>query len=138
MTLLVVNSTLAALFFAAALQLPSGVHLIPGSFTPGTQPDGNSIVFDGRDGLVVFDTGRHPEHTRKILDIARDSRKPVAAIINSHWHLDHIGAIARFVLPIRTSASTRQAHFTMRSAGFSRIIAVSSRTSFPRPATSRS
>lgn len=68
-----------------------GVDLIPGKFVAGTQPDGNTVVFAAPDGLVVFDTGRHPEHTRKIVDFATATNKPVVAIVNSHWHLDHVG-----------------------------------------------
>jgi glyoxylase-like metal-dependent hydrolase (beta-lactamase superfamily II) len=37
----------------------------------------------------VVDTGRHPEHAKAILDYARERRRPIAAIVNSHWHLDH-------------------------------------------------
>ena len=74
-----------------ATQLAPGVDLIPGTFVPGTQPDGNTIVFRGTDGFIVFDTGRHPEHTQKIIDFATAAKQPVAAIVNSHWHLDHVG-----------------------------------------------
>ncbi|HZF15964.1 MAG TPA: MBL fold metallo-hydrolase [Steroidobacteraceae bacterium] len=70
---------------------PDVIHLIPGVTTPARQPDGNSIVIDGPEGFIVFDTGRHPEHTQQIIDYARAGGRPVAAIINSHWHLDHVG-----------------------------------------------
>lgn len=70
--------------------LGAGVHVIRGMIEPGRQPDGNTVVLDARDGLVVFDTGRHASHTQKIIDYARERRKPVIAIFNSHWHLDHI------------------------------------------------
>jgi glyoxylase-like metal-dependent hydrolase (beta-lactamase superfamily II) len=36
-----------------------------------------------------MDTGRHPEHAQAILDYAKQRGKPIAAIVNSHWHLDH-------------------------------------------------
>ena len=65
------------------------IVLFPGGFAPGRQPDGNSIVLRAPDGLIVFDTGRHREHTRHLLDHARASGEDIAAIINSHWHLDH-------------------------------------------------
>ena len=68
-----------------------GVDLIPGQFVAGTQPDGNTVVFTTPDGLVVFDTGRHPEHTQQIVDFANAAKTAVAAIVNSHWHLDHVG-----------------------------------------------
>ena len=74
-----------------ASELAPGVDLIPGKFVAGTQPDGNTVVFTTTDGLVVFDTGRHPEHTQQIVDFANAAKKPVVAIVNSHWHLDHVG-----------------------------------------------
>ncbi len=67
-----------------------GAHLIRGSFSADRQPDGNTVVLEGRTGLIVFDTGRHPEHAEKIAAFARARGKPVVAILNSHWHLDHI------------------------------------------------
>jgi glyoxylase-like metal-dependent hydrolase (beta-lactamase superfamily II) len=75
----------------AATVVAPGVDLIPGTFVAGTQPDGNTVVFEAPDGLVVFDTGRHPEHTQKIVDFATEAKKPIVAIVNSHWHLDHVG-----------------------------------------------
>lgn len=75
----------------AATEVAPGVTLVPGGFVPGTQPDGNSVVLDGPKGLVVVDTGRHPEHTQAILDVARAAGKPIVAVVNTHWHLDHVG-----------------------------------------------
>jgi glyoxylase-like metal-dependent hydrolase (beta-lactamase superfamily II) len=86
--------TIAFVFASAILgtdELVPGVTLISGHFVPGTQPDGNSVVFEGRDGLIVVDTGRHPEHTKTIVDYAREKERPVVAVVNTHWHLDHIG-----------------------------------------------
>lgn len=64
-------------------------HLVPGSFEPGGQPDGNSVFLDAPDGLILVDTGRHPGHTEKLLAYARQRGRPIAAIVNTHWHLDH-------------------------------------------------
>ena len=64
-------------------------HLIRGAVPLDKGPDGNSIVLDAPEGLIVVDTGRHPEHTHAILDYARQRGRPIAAIVNSHWHLDH-------------------------------------------------
>ncbi len=75
----------------AATVVAPGVDLIPGTFVAGTQPDGNTVVFEAPGGLVVFDTGRHREHTQKIIDFASAAKKPIVAIVNSHWHLDHVG-----------------------------------------------
>jgi glyoxylase-like metal-dependent hydrolase (beta-lactamase superfamily II) len=75
----------------AASEIVAGVHLVRGAFAPGAQPDGNSVVFETPEGLVVVDTGRHAAHTRAILDLALRLDRPVVAIVNTHWHLDHIG-----------------------------------------------
>ena len=74
---------------ASAASLPAGYHLIPGAVPLDSGPDGNTIVIDAPKGLIVFDTGRHPEHARAILDYAKARGRPIAAIVNSHWHLDH-------------------------------------------------
>jgi glyoxylase-like metal-dependent hydrolase (beta-lactamase superfamily II) len=75
---------------AASLIAP-GTYLIEGETTPNRQPDGNSIVIVAPQGLIVFDTGRHKEHAQQVLAFARTQNLPIAAIINSHWHLDHVG-----------------------------------------------
>jgi len=72
-----------------------GITLIPGTFPEGQQPDGNTVMFTAPDGLIVMDTGRHAEHTQQILDFATQTKRPIKAIINSHWHLDHIGGNPR-------------------------------------------
>jgi glyoxylase-like metal-dependent hydrolase (beta-lactamase superfamily II) len=72
-------------------QLVPGVDLLPGRFVQNTQPDGNTVVFRAPNGLIVVDTGRHPEHTQAILDLAARERAGVAAVVNTHWHLDHVG-----------------------------------------------
>jgi glyoxylase-like metal-dependent hydrolase (beta-lactamase superfamily II) len=80
---------------ALALPVAPGVELIPGEFVPGTQPDGNSVVFEAPAGLVVVDSGRHVEHTQAILNFASALERPIAALVNSHWHLDHVGGNPR-------------------------------------------
>jgi glyoxylase-like metal-dependent hydrolase (beta-lactamase superfamily II) len=72
-------------------EVAPGIHLIRGRFVPGTQPDGNIVIFAAPDGLVVMDTGRHAMHTQSLLDFASAEKAPIAAVVNSHWHLDHIG-----------------------------------------------
>ena len=75
---------------AAGPTQPLNYHLIPGRVPLDWQgPDGNTVVLDAPDGLIVVDTGRHPDHAEKILAYAKSVGKPVAAIVNSHWHLDH-------------------------------------------------
>src|SRR5262245_24911617 len=79
--------------FALAAPTPVGrdTYLIPGAFPKDQQPDGNSIVLAAPQGLVVVDTGRHTSHTQQIVDFAHSQNRPVVAIINTHWHLDHVG-----------------------------------------------
>jgi len=97
---------------ACALSAPliaPDTYLIEGETTPNRQPDGNSVVILAPQGLIVFDTGRHAEHAQQILDFAQAQGRPIAAIVNSHWHLDHIGGNARLraVFPgIRVYASS--------------------------------
>lgn len=80
-----------ALLAAAPTEVKEGWHLVPGSFEPGRQPDGNSVFLDAPEGVILIDTGRHPGHQEKLLAHARQRGRPVAAIVNTHWHLDHVG-----------------------------------------------
>lgn len=68
---------------------PPGWHLVPGSFVDGRGPDGNSVFLEAPDGLILIDTGRHPDHRDRLLAHARERGRPIAAIVNTHWHLDH-------------------------------------------------
>ena len=76
---------------ASATLPPPGWHLIPGQIDPEGRkgPDGNSIFLDAPEGLILVDTGRHPEHSAALLAYARERGRPIAAIVNTHWHLDH-------------------------------------------------
>lgn len=87
-----------------AAQAPSGpqaqtiapqVYLVSGVFAPGRQPDGNSVLLRGSGGWIVVDTGRHAEHATRILDFIAGTGGKIEAVVNSHWHLDHVGGNAR-------------------------------------------
>ena len=82
---------------ADPVELADGVVMIPGQVNtaPFKGPDGNTVMFRGPDGWVVFDTGRHAEHTAKSIAHARASGTAIAAVVNSHWHTDHIGGNPR-------------------------------------------
>src|ERR1700730_7754890 len=86
---------LAGVFYGvcatAASLIAPGTYLIQGASVANRQPDGNSIIIMAPKGLIVFDTGRHKEHAQQVLDFAREQIRPIAAIINSHWHVDHVG-----------------------------------------------
>jgi glyoxylase-like metal-dependent hydrolase (beta-lactamase superfamily II) len=74
----------------AAKPMAEGYQLIPGSVPLDFRgPDGNSIFLDAPDGLILVDTGRHPPHAEKLVAFSRERGRPIAAIINTHWHLDH-------------------------------------------------
>jgi len=73
-----------------AQEVARGVWIIPGGIRPDRQPDGNSVAFETPAGLVVVDTGRHGWHREAIVSLARAQAKPIVAIVNTHWHLDHV------------------------------------------------
>jgi glyoxylase-like metal-dependent hydrolase (beta-lactamase superfamily II) len=79
----------------AAIRIAPGIDMIVGTFVPDQQPDGNSVLIRVPNGLIVIDTGRHVQHTQLIIDFAGQRNHPIRAIINSHWHLDHIGGNSR-------------------------------------------
>jgi len=72
--------------------LAPGVVLVPGGFEAGRQPDGNSLLLQGEDGgWLLIDSGRHRAHTEAALKAAGGE---VRAVLNTHWHLDHLGGNA--------------------------------------------
>jgi glyoxylase-like metal-dependent hydrolase (beta-lactamase superfamily II) len=68
---------------------PPAFHLISGAVPLDKGPDGNTVILNAPGGLIVVDTGRHPEHSGKIIAYARERGRPIAAVVNTHWHLDH-------------------------------------------------
>lgn len=82
----------------APAEIAPGIFLIEGGIEKGRQPDGNTVVLTAPEGLIVVDTGRHAWHRAKIEAFAAARKAPVAAIVNTHWHLDHVsgdGALKR-------------------------------------------
>lgn len=84
-------AALAAFAAACACAEPAASlwHVVPGTFEPNRGPDGNSVFLDAPEGLILVDTGRHPGHRDRLLAFARERGRPIAAIVNTHWHLDH-------------------------------------------------
>lgn len=72
-----------------AREIAPDTFLLPGAVPEDRGPDGNTVVITAPSGLIVIDTGRHPWHSDGILDFARRRQRPVAVIVNTHWHLDH-------------------------------------------------
>ena len=81
----------ASVAHADPIDVAPGISLVPGSNAAGRQPDGNSILIDAQQGFILIDTGRHRAHQEAILAAARLRGKPIVAIVNTHWHLDHSG-----------------------------------------------
>ena len=73
----------------APVEIAPGMFLIRPVPMPGRGPDGNTVILDAPDGLIVVDTGRHTTQSDAILAFARERKRPIAAIVNTHWHLDH-------------------------------------------------
>jgi len=94
-TSLVLLAMCAAAAPCRAEEVAEGIHLLSGRFVRGSQPDGNTVILEAPGGLIVVDTGRHPAHTQAILDFASRAQQPVAVIVNTHWHLDHLGGNPR-------------------------------------------
>lgn len=91
LSILIVAAATAALPACAtpAAEPVLGHHVIAGTFEPNRGPDGNSVFLDAPDGLILVDTGRHPAHRDRLLGFARERGRPIVAVINTHWHLDH-------------------------------------------------
>ena len=86
------------------VKLGDDLHLIQG-------PGGNIAVLGGPDGLVVVDAGV-PNRAEEILaTVKRAGGKPVARLINTHWHFDHAGgneAFGRAGATILATGATRK------------------------------
>ena len=73
----------------APVEIAPNTFLIRATPMPGRGPDGNTVIIDAPEGLVVIDTGRHASQSDAILAFATTRKRPIAVIVNTHWHLDH-------------------------------------------------
>jgi glyoxylase-like metal-dependent hydrolase (beta-lactamase superfamily II) len=73
-----------------AAGLTDKLHLVQGA-------GGNVAVLAGPDGATVVDSGI-PDRGTAVLETVRRlaAGKPIAALINTHWHFDHAGGNATF------------------------------------------
>jgi glyoxylase-like metal-dependent hydrolase (beta-lactamase superfamily II) len=83
------------------------------------QPIGNVTIIEQSDGLVLVDTGGSPGSARRITaEIRRLSRKPVKAVVITHWHGDHPQGLSEILKawPKARTIATRatQAHLSDR------------------------
>jgi alkyl sulfatase BDS1-like metallo-beta-lactamase superfamily hydrolase len=66
---------------------------------------GNVIMIEGEDGLIIVDTTTAHEHAAVAAEaFRRISSKPVAAVIYTHHHVDHISGTGAFVEPAEVEA----------------------------------
>jgi cyclase len=79
-----------------SVQVADGIHVF-GESKRNPVPSGNVTAVIGDEAVLVFDTGNHPEVTKRIIgDIRRLTAKPVRFVVNSHWHDDHWVGNAEF------------------------------------------
>ena len=82
------------------------VSVLRGAFVAGRQPDGNTVLLRAPGGWIVVDSGRHAAHAQRIVDAVRATGQPVAAIVNTHWHLDHVAGN----VPLRAAYPRAEVH----------------------------
>ena len=101
-------------------EIAPGIALLRGAILAERGPDGNTIVFDAPAGLVVVDTGRHSWHSDAILAFAKARNRPIAAILNTHWHLDHASGNGRIkaAYPDATVYATNAVDRALAKGGF--------------------
>ena len=91
-----------------AVEIAPDTFLLAGAMLPERGPDCNTVVLIGPAGLVVVDTGRHVWHSDGILAFATARRRPIVALVNTHWHLDHASGNRR----VKAAFPAAQVHTT--------------------------
>ena len=92
-----------------------GVYLLPGAAGEPSPANGgkvsNRVFLDGADGVVVIDPGPSVAAGRDLAcTVARHTKRPIRALINSHPHPENVLANAAFPgLPILASTLAAQA-----------------------------
>jgi len=90
--LLVPSSAIAGSdgFVRQTMQVAPHVHLIYRPIATNAPYEGNSIVIEQSDGLVVVDAGGSPPSGEYVVaEIRKLSNKPVKDLIYTHYHGDH-------------------------------------------------
>src|SRR6185369_14651859 len=76
-------------------RLAPGVYATIRSEPPGQAFESNSVFIVGDSGVIVVDAQSNLSATREVLAaLRRITRKPVTALILTHWHFDHITGAA--------------------------------------------
>ena len=72
-------------------RLAEGIYTLTWAMAPGTYAIGNAAFIVGDADVIVVDTGNSIAAGEAILGGLRQvTAKPVSAVINTHWHGDHI------------------------------------------------
>jgi glyoxylase-like metal-dependent hydrolase (beta-lactamase superfamily II) len=70
--------------------IAAGVYSIRHADAPDTNPQGNTTVIVGEQGVLVIDSAYLPSSAAEdIAQIRRWTDKPVRYLLNTHWHPDH-------------------------------------------------
>lgn len=78
-----------------ARELAAGIHLLAAPADYSGPAFSNVSVIEQSDGLVLIDSGGTIAHGRAVVAFVRSiSRKPVKAVLITHWHNDHPLGIA--------------------------------------------
>ena len=79
------------------VKVAEGIHAFID--TPGhAVVSGTTVVVIGDESVAVIDTGHHPRLTRRIIgEIRALTPKPVAFVVNTHWHNDHVSGNGLYV-----------------------------------------
>ena len=101
-------------------EIAPDVEFLRGAILPERGPDGNTVVVEAPQGLVVIDTGRHAWHSDAILAVAKAKDRPIAAVVNTHWHLDHTSGNGRIkaAFPKATVYATNAVDRVLAEGGF--------------------
>jgi glyoxylase-like metal-dependent hydrolase (beta-lactamase superfamily II) len=78
--------------------LAPGVHLLRQRDPFHVQPRGNVLVVEQWRGVVLIDSGGTPAGAEEVIAFVRArTSKPVAAIVLTHWHGDHVLGAERLI-----------------------------------------
>lgn len=74
------------------------LEILPGVHQARGYALGNSIMIEGSEGIVIVDTTESQAAAEEIFaEFRKISKKPVAAIVYTHFHADHITGTAAFI-----------------------------------------
>jgi cyclase len=83
-------AAVAASAGGAPVAVAAGVYVIVHADATEDWPQGNTIVIDGDDGVLVVDSCYLPSAARAdIRQIRKLTSHPVRYLLNTHWHYDH-------------------------------------------------